>query len=768
MQKSLATITILLTLFVTVHAQKSSIRGNVYDKDTGEPVAFANVILRGSGLGALTDIEGFYNVPNVPAGQYQLVVTYISYDSIVMDITVKQGEIINKMFYLQPSANTLQEVSISGRKEAARTDVQISKITITPKLIKALPSTGGEADLVQYLMVLPGVISTGDQGGQLYIRGGAPVQNKVLLDGMTIYNPFHSIGFFSVFETEAIRSVDVFTGGFNAEYGGRVSAVVDIKTREGNRKRFGGLVSTSPFQSKVLLEGPIVPLKEDGNGGSVSFLVTGKRLYLDQTGQSLYDYAARDSSGLPFNYTDLYGKATVMTGNGTKLDLFGFNYTDNVNYAGIADMKWSASGGGVQFTLVPQTTNLIIGGVVNVSDYHIELTEFNKIDADLQQDPRMNDITGFTAGMDFTYFGTDSETKYGFEINGFNTRFSYINPQNTTYEQSENTTELNGFIKFKKKYGRMVLEPSLRAQYYASLSDLSLEPRLGFKLNASRGLRFKFATGLYSQNLISSVNEDDIVNLFVGFLSGPEETFFKPGTSTPVTHRLQKGVHAIGGVEIDLSDDLELNIEPYYKLFTQLINLNRQKKVGFDPNFITETGNARGIDFSLRYQRPTFYLWATYSLGYVNRDDGFVVYPTNFDRRHNVNLLATWNFGKNKNWEFSSRWNYGSGFAFTLTQAFYTYFDFDDGIGTDVLIGNPDIKTILSENRNSGRLSDYHRLDVSLKRTFHFSKYASLDALASVTNAYNRRNIFYVERLEQSEKVYQLPVLPSLTLIFNF
>jgi hypothetical protein len=768
MQKSLVIFFIIIFCSAAAFAQKNSIRGNVFDKETGEPVSFANVVLKGTNIGTLTDIEGFYNLANVPSGDYQFIVTYIGYDSTIVDISIKTNDIINKTIYLVPSQFALQEVSISAKKEAARTEVQISKITITPKLIKSLPSTGGEADLVQYLQVLPGVISTGDQGGQLYIRGGSPVQNKVLLDGMTIYNPFHSIGFFSVFETETIRSVDVYTGGFNAEYGGRISAIVDIKTKEGNRKRFGGLVSASPFQSKVVLEGPIIPLKEDGKGGSASFLLTGKRMYLDKTGSSLYNYAARDSSGLPFNYTDIYGKASFMTGNGTKLNLFGFNYTDNVNYSGVAEMQWSASGGGANFTLVPQTTNLIIGGIINYSDYRIELLEFSKTNKNLQQDPRTNSIKGFTAGLDFTYYGTDSETKYGFEINGFKTDFSYINPRNITFEQTENTTELTGFLKIRKKFGRLVMEPSLRFQYYASLNDASLEPRLGFKLNASQNLRFKFATGLYSQNLISTVNEDDIVNLFVGFLAGPEESFYKPGTKVEVDTRLQKGVHAIGGVEIDLSKDLELNIEPYFKYYSQLINLNRNKTVGADPNFVTETGTAKGIDLSMRYQRPKFYLWATYSLGYVNRDDGFEIYPTNFDRRHNVNLLATWNFGKDKAWEFSTRWNYGSGFAFTLTQAFYTNFDFSGGIGTDVLTGNPEIKTILSDNRNTGRLSDYHRLDISLKRTFKFSKYSSLDALLSLTNAYNRKNIFYVERLEQSEKVYQLPIIPSATMIFNF
>ncbi len=142
------------------------------------------------------------------------------------------------------------------QKEQAKSEVQISKLSVTAKQIRSLPSAGGQADIAQYLTVLPGVVFTGDQGGQLYIRGGSPVQNRILLDGMTIFNPFHSIGFYSVFETELIRNVDVLTGGFNADYGGRISAVVDVKTREGNRKRLAGLVSGSPFLAKAMIEGP--------------------------------------------------------------------------------------------------------------------------------------------------------------------------------------------------------------------------------------------------------------------------------------------------------------------------------------------------------------------------------------------------------------------------------------------------------------------------------------------------------------------------------
>lgn len=741
-------------------SQNGTLRGNVFDADTGAPIIYCNLQLQGTNLGVTTDFDGFFSLTNIPVGNYQLVATYIGYDSLSQNIVIKENQIAYQRINIQANSVQLNTVDVSARKEKARSEVQVSALTVTPKQIKALPSIGGQADIAQYLPVLPGIIFTGDQGGQLYIRGGSPIQNKILLDGMTIYNPFHSLGFFSVFETETIRSVDVLTGGFNAEHGGRVSAVVDIKTREGNKKRFGGTLSANPFQGKVLLEGPIVKLDE-AKGNSLSFMVTGKHSYIDKTSPNLYPYAVEnDSIGLPFNFTDLYGKLSFVGANGSKINLFGFNFKDRVNFQGLADLDWNTVGAGLQFKLIPNNSSSIINGNFSFSDYDIGLVESDN-------KPRTSGITSFTAGLNFTYFGNNSEANYGFEINGFRTAFEFINFLDLTIEQFENTTELAGFVKFKKQFGKLIIEPGIRAQLYATLNNFSFEPRLGLKYNINEDLRFKIAGGLYSQNLISTVNERDIINLFVGFLSGPDASIFKPGTGERTDDRLQKANHIVAGLEIDLGKNVELNIEPYLKDFSQLINLNRNKLTPQESDYAVETGEAYGIDFSVKYETSDLYLWGTYSWGNVNRDDGDQVYPTIFDRRHNVNLLGTYNFGEDKSWEASVRWNMGSGFPFTLTQGFYTFNTFENGISTDVLTDNPELGIIYDETRNGGRLPYYHRLDASLKKTVTFSKYAKLELVASVTNAYNRENIFFFDRVRY-DRQNQLPILPSLGATFSF
>lgn len=743
-------------------ADKSTLRGNVYDKATAEPIAFATIKLEGASIGTSSDINGFFTLSNIEPGAYKLIVSYLGYDDFSMNITLKKGDIIYQNINMNETSTSIGEVVISGKKEQARSDVQISKLSVTPKQIRALPSAGGQADIAQYLTVLPGVIFTGDQGGQLYIRGGSPIQNRILLDGMTIYNPFHSIGFFSVYETELIRNVDVLTGGFNADYGGRVSAVVDVKTREGNRKRLSGLVSASPFQAKALIEGPIIPLKKEG-GGSVSFVLTGKKALINQADEILYP-DVNDGAGIPFDYQDMYGKISFLSGNGSKFNVFGFNYDDAVDTE-LIDFGWNSKGGGMDFTLIPQNSNTIVNGVLTYSGYDSRSEEADR-------SPRTSGIGGFFAGLNFTNFGRVDEVKYGLELSGFNTNFTFQNYLGVPISQNENTTEISAYVRWKRKIGNLVIEPGFRLQYYQSLGDISPEPRLGMKYNLTDRVRLKAAGGIYSQNLISTVNERDVVNLFVGFLSGPESTVYKQGQdyNTPgaetVDHRLQKAWHAVSGFEIDVLDNFDLNIEAYYKDFTQLLALNRNKKVKEAPDYVVETGKAYGLDFSGKYEGKRYYIWGAYSYGFVTRFDGVQEYPPVFDRRHNMNLVGTYQAGKKKDWEIAGRWNLGSGFPFTLTQGFFTKYSFDNTIGTDVYGGNvgnsSNLGILYAADRNSGRLPYYHRLDVSVKYTLKFGKHGLMEITASATNVYDRPNIFYFDRVRY-ERVNQLPFLPSLS-----
>lgn len=752
-------------------AQTGAVRGFVYDKGTGGPIIFTNVVLKGTTIGAATDVNGYYSITKVPAGKYTLTVTALGYDTLTKEIEVKPDRIVSEQLYISETSIKMRAVVVSAEKQEMLNTVRMSVTKLDPKQIDRLPAIGGEADLAQYLQVVPGVIFTGDQGGQLYIRGGSPIMNKVLMDGMVLYNPFHSIGLFSVFDNDIIRNADVYTGGFNAEHGGRISSVMDITTRDGNRTRLAGKVGASTFAAKMLLEGPLKKATDDSPGSS-SFLLNARHSYLDQTSKSIYEYI--DEDGLPFTFTDIYGKLSFNGANGSKFNLFGFNFTDGVNYQAVSDLSWTNSGGGTNFVLVPSGSPVLIEGVLAISNYEVSL-----IEADL--DPRTSSINGFNGGLNFKYFMGDDEMRYGVEVLGFRTNFKFFNSVGNAFEQEENTSEIAGYWNFKKKWDKLIIDPGIRLHYYASLAVASLEPRIGIKYNLSDKVRIKGAAGRYSQNLVAANNDRDVVNLFYGFLSSPDNlpsTFTQEnGNVREVDDPLQRADHFILGAEIDITPELTANVEGYLKSFNQVTNINRNKLYEDTPeyddqpeelrkDFVIEEGNAYGVDFLFKYKKDRTDLWFVYSLGYVDRWDGAQSYNPIWDRRHNVNLVASQTFGKFDAYKVSARWNFGSGFPFTQTQGFYGDLPFSGGIGTDIGSANPDLGTILGD-LNGGRLPAYHRLDLGFTRTWRFSDRTKLELDLSVSNAYDRQNIFYFDRV-RGQRVDQLPLLPSMGASFSF
>ncbi len=764
--KNICLIILLTQQYVSYGQQYGSIRGFVYEQNSGEPVMFTSVYLLNTNYGSSTDANGYFSIVQIPEGSYILTVTGIGYDTVQISVKVEKGKIINQKIFLKPVTILLEDVEISAEKQEKQIQTLTSVNKVTPKQIKTIPSIG-QPDLAQYLQVLPGVIFTGDQGGQLYIRGGSPIQNKVILDGMIIYNAFHSIGLFSVFDVDILRNADVYTGGFGAEYGGRISSVMDITTREGNKKRLTGSVGATTFGAKCLIEGPIQKQKNPGDGFS-SFILSFKNSYLKESSKIFYKYI--DSAGLPFNYNDIYGKISFQGNNGSKFNLFGFKFGDNVNYHDISNFNWNSYGGGLNFIAIPGPSPTLIDGNFAYSSYIIKLTEEG-------QAPRSSEINGFNMGMNFTYFlPSKQEIRYGIEMLGHKTVFDFYNSANRKIDETENTTELAGFIKYKVSIYKLLLEPSFRLHYYASLSEISPEPRLAIKYNLTSKLRFKAAGGVYSQNLIAANSDRDVVNLFYGFISGPENL---PAQfeGKDVKSKLQKATHLIVGVENEPINNLTLNVETYYKWFAQLSNINRNKIFDDTPDysdkpdilkkdFIIERGNAEGVDVSAKYDFKRLYLWAVYSLGFINRYDGISWYVPHYDRRHNINIVGAYKLGPELNWEINLRWNIGSGFPFTQTQGFYGKINFSEGINTDYTTANEELEILYGE-LNSGRLPWYHRLDITGKFTTKFSEKTLMEINAGITNLYNRKNIFYFDRIKH-KRVNQLPFMPNVGLSLKF
>ena len=772
------TITLIFLMTFTTLAQDNSIKGFVYEESTGEPMMFTNVYLKGTTFGGSTNENGYFNINRIPDGRYTLLITSVGYDTISEVFNLSKGQSINRRYYLKETSQKLETVTITADKIEARTETKTSVITVTPKTITKIPSVGGQADFAQYLQVVPGVIFTGDQGGQLYIRGGSPIQNKVLLDGMVVYNPFHSIGLFSVFDTDIIRNADVYTGGFGAEYSGRISSIMDISTRDGNKKRLSGKIGGNTFGAKIMLEGPLKKAKNPDDA-TLSFIISAKNSYLEQTSKFLYPYASE--SGLPFNFQDIYGKVSLNAPNGSKVNLFGFSFNDQVNnYMSLSDFSWNSFGAGTNFLVIPGKAPVMIEGTIAYSSYTSRMSESDNPD-------RYSNINGFNMGFDFSQFFGKNTLKYGIEMLGYTTDYvTYSVYGHNKIGDKVNSTEIGVYAKYKAVLGKFLLEPSFRLQYYPSVTKggMSPEPRIAIKYNTTDRFRLKAAAGMYSQNYVAATSDRDVVNLFYGFLSGVDNM---PSTynGTEINSYLQKANHYIIGGEFDLTNNMTINLEGYWKDFVQLTNINRNKIYADTPanyaipellkkDFTKETGDAYGFDVSLKYEDQHWYLWAVYALGFVNREyekateDGTVMvkYPPHFDRRHNINLILTYTAGAKRQWEFSGRWNFGSGFPFTQVQGFYEYYSFQDGINFDYTNTNGELG-VLYGDLNGGRLPTYHRFDIDVKRKFYFSERITLEADLSVTNVYNRKNVFYVN-LITSDVARQLPILPTFGLTFSF
>ena len=772
MRKSLSyffNILILCFLCNISWGQNGALKGFVYDKSNGEPISYALVQLAGTSHGCMTEKNGGYMITRIPDGNYTLQVSFIGYDSIVDNITIK-GDMLTHNFYLEPTKTTLESVSVSAERQRVVTETRTSVISVTAKDIKQMPAIGGTADFAQYLQILPGIVSTGDQGGQLYIRGGTPIQNMLLLDGMLIYNPFHSIGLFSVFDSDIISSADVYTGGFGAEFGGRLSSVMDIRTRDGNKKHISGKVDLNTFGAKLLLEGPFIKLRED-RGVALSYILSLKGSYLEQSSKVFYPYI---SNGLPYNYLDLYGKLSLTGKTGSKLNLFGFRFDDKVNYSDVATYHWKNWGAGANFLIIPGKAPMMIEGTVAYTNYRTSLDDkaFKPIldpqTTGKDTNARQSTLSGFNVNLNFSYYIGKSLLSIGAEVVGYTARYIfYSNTSSSSLHKTvDYTTDIGLFAKYKYNYhDKILIEPSFRLQYYASLSVASPEPRLSLKWNITPKIRLKLAGGLYSQNFVAATSDRDVVNLFSGFLSSPAGLPDTTVLGKEVRSSLQKAQHVILGLELDVIPYTSINIEGYFKNFSVLTSLNRYKMFDADPDYMFEAGKAYGGDITVDFKYKGLLIKAVYSLGWVNRYDGKIHYKPHYDRRHNINLLASYGFGKRRSWQIDVRWNFGSGFPYTQTQSYYGNLD-ASSFSMDYISTNEGLNFMLADY-NGGRLPNYHRLDISAKKIFHIGERHTIEASVGVTNVYNYKNIFYQDRIT-NKTIYQLPILYSIGLSWHF
>lgn len=763
----------LLVILTTAHpllAQKGMVKGTVKDAKTGAPIEFASLQLEGTPYGATSDDQGYFFIINVGAGTYRLLVSSIGYEHDEMEVILRKGETKVIGFELDPTSYELEGVAVNAERSRLKKQIRISEVELIPANITRLPTVGSMPDITQRIQTLPGVITTGDAGSQMYIRGGSPVQNKVIMDGAVIYNPFHSSGLHSVFDIDVIRKADVFTGGFGAEYGGSISSVMDIATRSGNIHGYHGGADISTIGGKLLLEGPIWR-PSDSTGSNGSFIVSYKTSWFDKASETYYSYVDQN---LPFSFHDFYGKVSLFMGDVFKTDLFGFSYRDQTGFSeSVVDYGWENEGFGGNLTMSPTGSSILLNGYFAVSAFHSELDERNFT-------PRESGVNSVNLGIRINNYLGDHYFKYGIELLTLKTDYLYYTTGFNATEQANNSSEISAFLLFFGDYNKVLIQPGMRLTLYSTLNRLMPEPRVSVKYLVSEHFRVKMAAGLYSQNLIGAVSDRDIINYFRGYLSAPV-SIASTREIKNVDYLLQESIHYIAGFEMEAGNYLFFNVEAYYKDYPQLINYNRSKVFNetdypeepdlLTHDFILETGYSQGVEFTGEYRHPKYSVSVIYSLSktsrtFENADREKVTYAPHYDRRHNINIVSSLFLDRSSTWMLGIRWNLGTGFPFTPNSGFYEGITFDYNEVNNYLTQNGSLEVFYGPY-NSGRLPLYHRLDMSLKKIFTFGKDSELEAEINAVNVYNHKNVYYIDRAT-NEAVYQLPFLPGARLAFTF
>ena len=741
--------------------QQARVRGFVTDSTDGKPLQGVNVVLLdGAELvsGAVTDGDGHFLISNARAGSFLLQISFIGYQTITQEINLARGSFDTYRFVLGPSSTEFDELVV----EADRTGgaiVNAGLQTIVPADIERIPVPGVSGDLISVLQSTPSVVSSGDRGGQLFIRGGEPTQNLVLIDGIQLYQPFHILGFYSAFPSDIINSAGVHAGGFGAEYGGRISSVIDINARNGNKSKFSGSIGASPFLSSAHLEGPIIK-------DYVSIIASVRESLIQDVIPDLY------GQKLPYEFGDQFVKLHIQPNSSVSLsgtlinsydrgDVAGTRLTvrgdiDNTAIVDTSVIAWKNFGVGSTLSLLPNRIPVRSDLTVSYSRYETEL-------GTTESPERMADVRGLSVDQKLSTFSRFGELSAGFFYRETDLTYSLDGAfQDLADVDSSVVKEVGGYGNLEIQGPRGIRATAgLRLQSYPNQDDITLEPR--GKIEIPFGIRnttqnISVAAGIYRQGIVGLSDERDAGNVFTVWTSVPEES------------KLPTARHLIAGWQIAArpQDDtfVKGSVEVYYK---DLENLSVPLWDAF-PQFTTDlqsaAGSSKGVDARIELTHKSLYGYL--GVGRAKTEytavDGQIfgsfygetqdLYSPPHDRKNQVNAVVRADVGEVT---LTAQWQFGSGLPYTQAVGF------DDWIllqGDVDLLSDPGQTRVLYEAPYSSRLPDYHRLDLWLERAFESRRVSGM-IRAGVVNAYNRSNLFYFD-LFTLNRIEQLPAVPSI------
>jgi hypothetical protein len=621
--------------------------------------------------------------------------------------------------------------------------------TIRPDDIERIPAPDVSGDLASYLTTLPGVVTSGDQGGQFFVRGGEPTQNLVLMDGSLVYQPFHLIGFYSSFPSSIINVTDFHAGGFGARYGGRLSSVMSVSTRNGNKRRLEGEVAVGPFISGVRLEGPLLRDR-------VSVLISARTSVIEQGVGTYID------TPLPYKFSDVFGKIHANLTPNSQLSIMALQTYDRgtIDPVAAADsfdvgadqIIWKNSVIGGRYMLLP--TSLPIQAEILISASSVENT-FGPEEAPT----RSSSSDQYSLSTNVTHFMGSFDVNWGLFLNTMVLKTEIENNELEFPGEQENVTEVGGYLETELKLtNRIRFRPGLRLVSYPSNSSNYLEPRvrmiydLGFH-------QLSAAAGIYHQEVVGLSDRRDAGDVFTAW------TVAERGSVPEATHFLL-------GYQLDAQGGFSFSLEGYYKILSNLSIAKWSAFPQFTTGFQPADGDVRGFDTRVEFRKGIFYGFANYgytvveyeakqeSLEYWFGSQSLVFSPPH-DRRHQVNALVSLS---SRGFTFSARWQYGSGTPFSESLGFDEFVLIDGPVD---VTDEPGETRILYGQPYEGRLPDYHRLDLSLDKVFSLVGRTELTVQLGVTNAYDRQNLFYVD-LFTLRTLYQLPRIPSISAKLEF
>ena len=736
-RKSVLILVLFLSISTIIKSQETgTLRGLVTDSTSGEPLAFSNVYIKELNIGASTDIHGYFLITSVPVSrELSLFVSYVGYRTKIIMIRIEKGKITHYNIKLTPSTVQMQTVEKVGERITERNETNISIERFNLKQLESMPR-GIETDIFRSIKSLPGVQSTGDVSARYYVRGGSSNQNLVLIDGITIYNPFHALGLFSVVDPDVVNNVEFFKGGFNAEYGGRLSSLMMINTKDGNKNRYSAKTSASFISGKFFAEGPIP-------GGS--FYLAGRKSFSNQVIKKFLN-----DQTVPVDFYDYSFKANFANPDfieGAKFTVNAFASGDNLKNSDprIEDFHWKSNAFGFKWFQVGDVPLFYELGI-SVSKFNGELIpKYSTVRAS------SNDVQDVSFNLDFTYtFENLNELGVGFHVKQLQTSLFYQNDKNIKTDLGNSAANIVFYVTYKiasleylkADIGmRFNLVPLVKTS-----ANRLMEPRVNLNYKLLDGLNLKASTGIIQQELTTISDENEIINIYEPWVIAPN---YIPSAYS---------FYSILGLQFNPNPVMELDLEGYYKKANNLSYLNDKKINILDSDFIKGDAESYGLESTLNYNLAPFNFSTSYTLAYAFKTiEGLNYYPK-YDIRHSLNIILELNIGYG--WQASAIWTYNSGMPYTQIVGYYDKLSFTDLLTTWDKYDPRNPYAILGV-QNLGRLPVYHRLDLSLTKQFYIDQF-KLEVGLSVLNVYDRKNIFYFKR-DTGERVNMLPFLPSAT-----